>query len=32
VTSQRADALALLGKGKIVVAGVDAPAEDLEQA
>lgn len=32
VTSYRsADALALLGKGKIVVAGVDAPAEDLEQ-
>lgn len=32
VTSYRsADALALLGKGKIVIAGVDAPAEDLEQ-
>jgi hypothetical protein len=32
VTSYRsADAMALLGKGKIVIAGVDAPAEDLEQ-
>ncbi len=32
VTSYRsADALALLGKGRIVVAGVDAPADALEQ-